>query len=267
MDSTYWHRQLAGKPLYPDLLWSRPQNKVTAGKLIIIGGNAHGFAAPAEAYSAATTTGIGTARVVLPDAIKHIAGKLLDGLSYAASTPSGSFSQQAYGEIMEHVPWSDGVLVCGDLGRNSQTAIVIEKILTTYQGQVTLAKDAADYGVNLAKLVCDRPQTLLVLTIAQLQKLFQAMGWPKPITFSMDLLQLIDQLHEFTSQHPVTILVKHLEVFVVAVEGQVTTSPAPADPEELWRVKTAAQAATRWLQNAQQPLAALTTSLVQDWQV
>ena len=58
----YWQRQEPGEPLFPDLLWSRPENRQFAGKLLIMGGNAHGFAAPAEAYAHAEKAGIGVAR-------------------------------------------------------------------------------------------------------------------------------------------------------------------------------------------------------------
>jgi len=58
MENTYWHKQTAEKPLFPDMLWSKPENKSHAGKLLIIGGNLHGFAAAAEAYNQATKAGI-----------------------------------------------------------------------------------------------------------------------------------------------------------------------------------------------------------------
>src|SRR6185369_8603868 len=129
MDRDYWLRQEAGKPLFPELEWSRPENRSQAGKLLIIGGNLHGFAAPAEAYAEATKAGIGTARVLLPDAVQKIVGRFLENGEFAPSTPSGSFSQKALNEWLIHSSWADGVLLAGDLGRNSETAIVLEKFL------------------------------------------------------------------------------------------------------------------------------------------
>ncbi|MGC1176527.1 MAG: hypothetical protein WA843_00490, partial [Candidatus Saccharimonadales bacterium] len=70
MDHTYWHKQTAARPLFPDLLWSRPEHKAHAGKLLIVGGNAHGFAAPAEAYSQSQRAGVGVARALLPQPVK-----------------------------------------------------------------------------------------------------------------------------------------------------------------------------------------------------
>ena len=44
MNHDYWHKQTSSKPLFPELIWSRPENRQLAGKLLIIGGNLHGFA-------------------------------------------------------------------------------------------------------------------------------------------------------------------------------------------------------------------------------
>ena len=51
MAREYWQRQTSEKPLFADVLWSRPENRNLAGKLLIAGGNLYGFAAPAESVS------------------------------------------------------------------------------------------------------------------------------------------------------------------------------------------------------------------------
>src|SRR3982750_2547854 len=119
MDRTYWHKQTAEKPLFPDMLWSRPENKRQAGKLLVVGGNVHGFAAAATAYAEAGKAGIGTARVLLPDSLQKTVGRVLEAGEYAPSTPSGSFSQRALAELLEMASWADGTLLAGDFGRNS----------------------------------------------------------------------------------------------------------------------------------------------------
>ena len=111
MDHTYWHKQTTDQPLFPDLLWSRPENRANAGKLGIIGGNAHGFSAPAEAFTFATDAGVGTARVLLPDSLKSTVGKVFDAGEYAPSTPSGSFSQKSLLEFLELSSWANGMLL------------------------------------------------------------------------------------------------------------------------------------------------------------
>lgn len=260
MDRTFWQQQTSDKPLFPDLLWSRPENRRHAGKLLVIGGNAHGFAAPAMAYVESIKAGVGLTRVLLPDAVKTVAKHALETVSFAPSTPSGSFSRQALAEILEQADWADGVLLAGDLGRNSETAIVLESFMQKYHGQITLTKDAADYLDSNAAEALARPQTTLVISLSQLQKLAKAAKYPEAVTFSMDLLHLVDWLHEFTTLYPVNLVTKHLENIFVAVNGQVSSSKL-ANDKDIWRVDAAAHVAVWWLQNTDKPFEALTTAV------
>ncbi len=90
MSTKTWLKQDHNHPLFPELLWSRPENRLHAGKLLIIGGNLHGFAAPATAFSAASKAGIGSQRVLLPDAIRKVVGNFMPEADFGTSTPSGS---------------------------------------------------------------------------------------------------------------------------------------------------------------------------------
>jgi hypothetical protein len=259
MERTYWHKQTPDQPLYPDLLWSRPQHRSAAGKLLIVGGNAHGFAAAAEAFAEATKAGIGTARVLLPDSLQKTVGRVFEVGEYAPSTLSGSFNQRALAELLAMSQWADATLLAGDFGHNSETAILLEKFIATYSGQLTLTKDATDYFVLSPKQLLARPDTLLVLSFAQLQKLAANAGFIPALTFNMDFLHLIDALHDFTKQHQASISVKHLETIFMAVNGQVSTTKL-AEDLQIWRVTTAARASVWWLQNPTQAFKALTTS-------
>jgi hypothetical protein len=261
MDSSYWHKQTADKPLYPDMLWSRPENRMHAGKLLVVGGNAHGFAAPAEAFAASGKAGIGVTRVMLPDSLQKTVGKVFAAGEYAPSTPSGSFAQQALTELLIDSVWADGVLLAGDLGRNSETAILLEKFAGKYRGQLTITKDAADYFVNIPGSVLMRPETTLVISLAQLQKLGSTAHFSTAFTFGMDMLRLVDALHDFTTQHVVNIVVKHLDTIFVAANGHVSTTKLAVD-KEIWRVETAAHVATWWLQNPSKTFEALTTGVL-----
>lgn len=261
MQQEYWHKQEPGQPLFPELEWSRPENRQMAGKLLIVGGNLHGFAAPAEAYSAAAKEGIGTAHVLLPSAIKKVVGPFIENGEFAASTPSGSFSQQALAELLEWCRWADGVLFAGDLGRNSETAIVIEKFLGKCEAPAIITKDAVDYVVSAPFSALERPNTTLVLSLSQLQRLTIASKFEQPITFSMDFLRLVDWLHAFTARFAPNIVVRHLDTIFVAVNGEVSTTRWPADTPAIWRVSTAARAAVWWVQNPGKPFEALTTAV------
>jgi hypothetical protein len=258
----YWHRQEQDKPLFPQLEWSRPENRQMAGKLLIVGGNLHGFAAPAEAYSESIKAGIGMSRVLLPSAIQKIVGPSIENGEFAASTPSGSFSQRALVELLDWCKWSDGVLFAGNLGRNSETAIMVEKFLQKCEEPTILTKDAIDYVVSLPQAALERPNTTLVLSFSQLQRLGIAARFDKPLTFSMDLPRLVDWLHAFTEQFAPHIIVKHLTQLFVAVNGEVSsTKLAPDMP--IWRLKTATHSAVWWVQNPGKPFEALTAAALQ----
>ena len=263
MAHTFWHKQVS-KPLFPDLLWSKPENKQHAGKLLIIGGHAHGFAAPAQAYTIAEKTGIGIARVLLPDHLRSQLTKLQGNTlaaEFAPSTPSGGFATLAVAEMLGASAWADGVLLAGDFGRNSETAVVLEKLVSKNSGIMTATKDAVEYFLNAPAAVIDRANTCFVLTMAQLQKLATSAKFSHAITFGMDLLQLVDTLHEFTTKHRLHIIVKHHATILVAVNGQVSTTATKLGPEDSWRVVTASAAAVWWLQNPNKPYEALTTAV------
>lgn len=260
MQQDFWHRQTSDKPLFPDLLWSRPENKQFAGKLLIIGGNLYGFAAPAEAYQTSIKAGVGLARVLLPDALQKTVGRTFEAGEFAPSTLSGSFSQKALAEFLVLGGWADGVLLAGDLGRNSETAILLEKFADKYVGQLVVTKDAADYFTSSPQKILSRQETTFVISLAQLQKLAAKAKSTTAFTFGMDLLHLVDMLQEFTTAYPVNIIVKHLNNIFAASSGQVSSTKLTEDVE-IWRVPTAAHAAVWWLQNPSKPFEALTTAL------
>jgi hypothetical protein len=255
----YWHRQ-GNEPLFDDLLWSRPENRQLAGKLLVVGGNLHGFSAPAQAYREAEQAGVGSARVLLPGALRKTVGKVVDNADFAASNLSGGFARQALAEWLDASIWADGVLLAGDFGRNSETAIVCEQFAAKYRGSLTITKDAVDYFYTTARKLLEREGTTLVLSLAQLQKICAAAGWPQPVKFSMGLLQLVDLLYELTTAYPCNIITNHHDTIFVATGGEVSTTKI--DPTETWRVRTAAYAAVWQIQNPNKPFEALTTAVL-----
>ena len=261
MEYTYWRRQTATKPLYPDIEWSKPGRQDQAGKLAIIGGNKLGFAAIAESYQTAGDTGAGQVRVVLPDCLKKSLPLITDAI-FAACTPSGSLSRDAQPELAAAAAWADAVLLIGDAGRNSETAVTYEQFIREYQGHLTVTRDAIDLVKNNASLLVERPDTVLVASFAQIQKLFQAVYYPKMLTFSMQLMQLVEALHKFTLTYPCTIVTLHREHLIIASGGEVV-SQAWDQPMAIWRGSVATRAACYWLWNPADAVGAVTASVAQ----
>jgi NAD(P)H-hydrate repair Nnr-like enzyme with NAD(P)H-hydrate dehydratase domain len=260
LENTYWKKQTSNKPLYPDVEWNKPEQRAQAGRLGIIGGNKLGFAGVGEAYATASASGVGDTRVLLPDVLKKTIPPVMTDVIFGATNPSGSLAKDAHVEMEALGAWAQGILLIGDAGRNSETAILYENFLKDYAGPLTITRDAVDLIKNSSMAIVERPDTLLVVSFAQLQKLFQSVYYPKVLTFSMQLAQLVEAVHKFTITYPVGIMVLHKEYIVIASKGEVTTTEWQ-NPMAIWRGSVAAKAASYWLWNPGSLITATTASI------
>ncbi len=258
MANTYWLKQTKDKPLFEDLLWSRPENKRHAGKLLIVGGNLHGFATPGNAYGAAMKARAGTVRVLLPDKLQKTVGKLIPEAEFAPSTPSGSFARTGLAQLLEAAAWADGVLLAGDLGHNSETAILLDAFVDKCEGRVTLADDSLDYFLGKDSPLISRPGTTSVIELAQLQKLVKNNRPNLPILHTMTLVNLVEMLHELSTGNPGQIITWHAGNFIVASGGQVSTTPGAEKPN--WQIELASFVSVWQLQNPKLQFEAPTTA-------
>lgn len=255
----YWYKQ-GEEALFPDLLWSRPEVKNSAGKLLIIGGNSQSFAAAAEAYAAAEQAGVGVARVLLPDSLRTTVSRLVPDALFAPSNPSGGFAAQAFAEVATMAQWADGALLAGDIGRNSETMALLENFVTHNDGMLCITNDAADFFCTHPSGIAERPNTLLILTPGQLQKLGSALHLPYAFTGDLGLAPLVKQLHVLSSEYSYYIITRHQDSYVVAINGTIGTSDASPSVRP-WQTTVAATTATWWLQNPTKPFEALMCSL------
>jgi len=263
MDFDYWLKQTPEKPLYPDIEWQKPEQKALAGKLLIVGGNAHGFAAVAQAYQDAVQAGIGECRVVLPDALKKNIDATIDCV-FVPTNQSGGITKDSINQLKAAAAWADGLLLIGDAGRNSETAIVYEQLLNAFPDKPTfITRDSFDLLKGLWPSLIARKNTSLIITLAQLQKLFQAVYYPKTILFSMQLANLAETLHKFTITYDCTMVVFHQNQLVVAQAARVTSTPWD-QPMLIWRGSVAAKAATYCIHHPSNTAAAISASLVSE---
>ena len=263
MIPSYWRRQTTEKALFPEIEWSKPEQRSRAGRLAIIGGNKLGFAALAGAYSDALKTGIGECRVVLPDSLKRSLPTSITDVVFVPTNPSGGMAREGSPTLQAAAEWSSATLLIGDAGRNSETAIGFEELLRNSRAPLVITRDAVDLLKASNELMVNREQTLLVVSFAQLQKIFQSVYYPKLLTFSMQLVNLIEALHKFTITYPVTLMALHHEQLIVAHKGEVTTTPWDY-PMAIWRGSVAAHAAVYWAWNPTKPLEAATASIAYD---
>lgn len=261
MDHSYWQKQQPGISLFPEIEWSKPERRDQSGKLLVIGGNKLGFVSVAESYQNALKAGVGEVKVIVPSCLKGSIPAAMNDVLFSACTTSGGLSKDALADLRSSAAWANSVLLIGDAGRNAETALVYEEFISSYTGPLTVTRDAIDLVKNNPSLLVDRPSTLLVASFAQVQKLFQAIYYPKMLTFNMQLMQLVEALHKFTITYPCNIVTLHQGVVVIASGGEVVTQPWD-EPMAIWRGTTATNAASYWLWNVDKPLKAVTQSLV-----
>jgi NAD(P)H-hydrate repair Nnr-like enzyme with NAD(P)H-hydrate dehydratase domain len=279
MKHDYWQKQ-TDKPLFPELEWDKPERRDQAGRLLIVGGYLHNLTAPAKAYQYVKEQGIGDVKVALPNKTKSLLGKTLPAAVYLPSTTSGELAREGFEEIIDYANWADTILIPGDLGRNSQTTLLISDLVQNTTNQIVLTKDAVDILQNSPELIFQRENTTLVLSFAQLQSLAKRLNWPEAFTFSMGLIKMVENLHRFTTEYPCNIMTLHQNNLVVASSGKISTTSLSRHPELVsgsndgekkilkqvqddklhWRTKTASIAACYQTWNPNKPFQALTHS-------
>jgi hypothetical protein len=252
MENTSWLRQPKDKPAFADILWSRPENKHYAGKLMIAGGHTQSFSAPSRAFAAAAQAGAGTVRILLPNSLQKTLGRGFPEAEFAASTPIGSFSRKALELFLDLAAWSDGVLLAGDFGKNSETAVLLDDFATKYGGILTLCGDSLDYFISDSKVLIDRRNSIIVATFSQLQKL------ASPYTAlrqTADLATVVNLLSDWSRSIKLEIVTEHSGQIIVCLDGRVSTTPGSFNPD------VAAYAGVWRLQQPDKPFEALTVSV------
>jgi len=264
MSEKRWLKQ-GSEPMFEKLEWDKPERRDQAGRLLIVGGDMHNLGAPASAFDIVKQTGIGSVKVVLPNKAKQLLPKELQReFIFLPSTSSGEFSLEGEIELLEHASWADSILLPGDIGRNSQTAILLQNLLTAYKERVVITRDALDLLSNAPATLLERSKTTLVASFAQLQKLAKNYGETKPLVFSMDLIKLVDYLQNLTARIEANIITMHLGQLIVASNGQISTtkldnSKEITDSRELhWRLTAASIAVCYQTWYPDQPFEALT---------
>jgi ADP-dependent NAD(P)H-hydrate dehydratase / NAD(P)H-hydrate epimerase len=256
----YWHKQTINSPLFPDLAWDKPERRDQAGRLLIIGGNLHGFAAVGKAYEIASANGVGSIRIVLPDCLRAKLKAYWTDAIFCPSTPSGSFALDSKELILGNTLWADAVLLPGDLGRNSETAVVLDHIIASIKSPIVITKDTLDYYLARPEILLSRPNTTVVASFSQLQKMLSKTRHKVPLTYTMGLVLLVEQLAQITTDNPCAIVTTYEQKYVVAVGGQVSTTDG-AD-KELWRLETASKIAVNLLHFPGKTFEALTHSVL-----
>jgi len=254
-DFDYWRKQKQ-HPLFPEVDTWQPEQRRFAGKLLIIGGNKGAFFSVAKAMESAMKMGVGEVRVLMPDSLRGQLPKVPE-IYFAKSEQSGAFGKSAMVDLVAQLEWAESVLIVGDLGRNAETSVTMANFMKLCDKPVTISRDAVDvlcpdvmnWGMRDAA-------TTVYATMSQLQKMLRTLYYPKVITLSMPMNQLVETLHKFTMSYPITLVSYHEGQILVARDGQVITEDiGETDYSQItiWDGRLQARAAVLSLWNREQP--------------
>lgn len=234
-------KQSKESPLFEDLAWEKPERKDQAGKLLIIGGNLHGFSAVAKADETAKEQGIGYTRILLPDSLRRTLAPLWTDAVFCPSTSSGSFSKEARDQIFQNAQWADGILLAGDFGRNSETAMLIEEILFSLSLPIAITKDALDYYLQHPSTVLKRQNTFVVASFSQAQKILQTSKFSEALNFNMPIASLVGTLERFMKNEASTLITKMDNHIITVDKNNSVLTTIPGSPD-IWRLEVATKA-------------------------
>ncbi|HEX5796821.1 MAG TPA: hypothetical protein VFX86_00340 [Candidatus Saccharimonadales bacterium] len=251
---TFWQKQSRDEPIFPDLIWSRPENRRHAGKLLIIGGQAGEFALVAKAFEAANRAGAGTTRVILPQSLSKVA-QTIPEVELAPANKSGSFARNSLAAWFDASDWADHVLLAGDFGKNSETTTIIDGFLLRGNSPVTLSLGTLpSTGIGLAELV-KKPMTLII-DRGILQKLGTALGLSVPVKSTTPAEGVAEIIHQISLGNQANLIIHDEKLIWTAVAGDIiSTSARPVDNTAL-----SAVCAVWLMQNPNKPLEALATA-------
>lgn len=216
----YWKKQT--EPLFKDLEWNFPEKK--SNTVSIIGGNSNNFSSIIKlAEYLSMTYPINEVKIALPDALKNQLPPL-PNLNLVKSTDSGSFAKSA--ELDSILKTSDFSVLAGDFSKNSATSIALAEAVSEAGCPLVLARDAIDLLTPEMPNLIEEHRFIILASMAQLQKLFRTLLYPKMILLSEPLLPALETLHKFTlSYENFTIITLHQNQIIIANGGKIITTP------------------------------------------
>ncbi|MDO4889351.1 MAG: hypothetical protein Q4A25_01490 [Candidatus Saccharibacteria bacterium] len=216
----FWKKITA--PLEKDLEWNFPEQK--SGTVAIIGGNNNNFSYEVKlAEYLSNNYSVEKVETYFPDELKKSLPNI-PGINFLESTESGSFKKSE--ALNSAFQTSDFTILPGDFSKNSATNIAISEALKTATSPVVLSRDAIDLLTpNFAEFIEDH-QLFVIASMAQLQKIFRSLLYPKMILLKAPLMQTAETLHKFTLSYENCTIITILEgQIVLASQGKVVIIP------------------------------------------
>ena len=243
--------------LFPKIIWNRPVARHGAGRLLVVGGYLGDFSLPTAIYGLALASGVGDCTVALPDSLlKYLAGT--PATTFVPSSQSGSLGREALGHLLDLGEEADAIAIGAGLSNNSETATLTERLLQELDRPIIAFADALVALQYNVKLLTDRQDALIILTMPELFKLAGQLQVPIHIRREGGLVNKIEIVRAVKTEMLADLVVYGAETIVTQGDH---ISVTPTNPV-LSRLPAAYYAVLSvfWLQNRTQPYEGLTTA-------
>lgn len=267
----YWQRQEPKKPaLFKGIDLMPPEQKKFAGNFLVLGGRAGAFFTVMKTAEELKTQKVASVEVFLPDSLKKVLPAKLENVAFLPSERAGGFAGELSKETLARVQDKDAVVLAGDLGKGKASEALALAFLQRAPKQQCFfaARDAVEVLTARAQAVFAQERELfLLLTKAQLKKLFEALYFPRIVALTTPLIQMVEIVHKFGLSYPRVTLITVVEGQVLlAQNGQVVTLPLTMTPWNLLSIwdgeALARMAAIRIWNKAQSGMQAVAMALV-----
>lgn len=225
---TTWQKQ-DDQPLFPDILWSRPEQKAAKAKVLIIGGHYGGFEQVSKAAAFCESFGVGILKVILPDKLAKSFAFANDGFLFVPSTAEGELSLEAQEPIAEQLKSSDVVILPGDLGNNSQTSRVLTDLALKSTKKIVIYGDACKQLYSDINKILSRDNTAFVLEPGYLQQVLDKSTQAIAVTSSTGVIEAAQRLTELTNQIRASIVTQINQKVLAATDQEVVVSSSFPD--------------------------------------
>lgn len=247
----FWQKQEANEPLFSDLLWSKPENKQSAGKLLIIGGQKDHFSKVSSIYENATKAGAGYTKLLLPSSLEKIV-HFLPNIELAQSNNSGSFALSSLAQMQDLSSWSDAVILAGDFGKSSETSGLLDRYIKMSDKLLAVASSSFDV-IDISLL--NKNNVLICTNLSGLQALQKGYGFDRAFTSSLGLPIFAQYLRDFSRTKNFKLVCQFSGRLWVASNSRISSTPVEGALEKILAFTSV------WLmQNPNKPLEALTTA-------
>lgn len=239
------------KPLYEDILWSRPVRRT--GRVLLVGGHRDGFAELQKLYQGFEDAQVAECHLALPDKLSKLVGSL-EGISLLASNPSGSIARDALAELVHLANESDLVSLGPDLSNNSETTLVMQRLISETGASILIPPQSADQLLPEAGEWKDKQNLLLFVNHKQLYKLATKFAVDATIPLSPTSETIAEIALAVSRVFSPSLVIMMPDSIVITGNGRASiTKTATTDLG-----KTIGLLATFWLQNSSKKYEALT---------